>query len=82
MGIVPEAKLSFSDLCSPGGFLAFEHRWSLNEAFDFHMKIGKARIEERTHQLSSMLKIGLKEMKKNQVAHAHGPRPFVWDQLF
>jgi selenocysteine lyase/cysteine desulfurase len=64
MGIVPEAKLSFSDLCSPGGFLAFEHRWSLNEAFDFHMKIGKTRIEERTHQLSSMLKSGLKEMKK------------------
>ncbi len=67
MGIVPEAKLSFSDLCSPGGFLAFEHRWSLNEAFDFHMKIGKARIEERTHQLSSILKEGMKGIKKIKV---------------
>ena len=67
MGVIPEAKLSFSDLCSPGGFLAFEHRWSLNEAFNFHMKIGKARVEERTHQLSSMLKSGLKEMKKVKI---------------
>ena len=64
MGVVPEAKLSFSDLCSPGGFLAFEHRWSLNEAFDLHLKIGKARIEERTHQLSSILKDGMKKIKK------------------
>ncbi|HEY3429138.1 MAG TPA: aminotransferase class V-fold PLP-dependent enzyme [Cyclobacteriaceae bacterium] len=64
MGVIPEGEISFTDLCSPGGFLAFEHRWSLNEAFDFQMKIGKARVEERTHQLSTMLKNGLKEMKK------------------
>jgi selenocysteine lyase/cysteine desulfurase len=64
MGIVPEGKISFSDLCSPGGFLAFEHRWSLNEAFDFHMKIGKARVEERTQQLSSILKEGIKSIKR------------------
>lgn len=64
MGIIPEAEITFTDLCSPGGFLAFEHRWALGEAFDFHMKIGKARIEQRTHQLSSMLKEGLKENRK------------------
>ncbi|MEX2233774.1 MAG: aminotransferase class V-fold PLP-dependent enzyme [Cyclobacteriaceae bacterium] len=64
MGVVPEAHINFTDLCSPGGFFAFEHRWSLNEAFDFHMKIGKAKIEERTHQLSSILKEGLKKNKK------------------
>jgi len=63
MGAIPEAAISFSDLCSPGGFLAYEHRWSLNEAFDFHMKIGKARVEERTHQLSSMLKEGINSIK-------------------
>lgn len=63
MGAMPEAGISFSDLCSPGGFLAYEHRWSLNEAFDFHMKIGKARVEERTHQLSSMLKEGINSIK-------------------
>lgn len=67
MGIVPEAKLSFSDVCSPGGFLAFEHRWSLSVAFDLHLKIGKARIEERTHQLSTMLKEGMKKNSKIKI---------------
>ena len=67
MGVVPEAELSFSDRCSPGGFLAYEHRWSLHEAFNFHLKIGKARVEERTHQLSTMLKNGMKEIKKIKI---------------
>lgn len=62
LGIVPERNLSFSDLCTPGGFHAFEHRWALNEAFDFHMKIGKEKIEKRTHQLSSTLKEGLHDL--------------------
>ncbi len=63
LGIVPEAKINFSDLHSPGGFHSFEHRWALNEAFDFHIKTGTAKIEERTHQLNTLLKDGLKEMK-------------------
>ena len=63
LGQVPEGKINFSDLHTPGGFHSFEHRWALNEAFDFHMKTGKAKIEERTHQLNTMLKEGLKEMK-------------------
>src|SRR5258708_3566768 len=33
------------------------------EAFDFHMRTGKNKIEERTHYLNTMLKEGLKEMK-------------------
>lgn len=60
--MIPEGPLSFSDLCTPGGYHAFDHRWSLNEAFDFHMKIGKKRIQERTRRLSAILKEGLKEM--------------------
>ena len=63
MGAMPEAKINFSDLNSPGGFFSYEHRWSLNEAFDFHMKIGKAKVEERTQQLSTLLKEGLKSIK-------------------
>lgn len=62
LGMVPEGKLNFSDLCTPGGYHAFDHRWALNEAFDFHMKIGKKEIEDRTHQLSLMLKEALNEM--------------------
>jgi selenocysteine lyase/cysteine desulfurase len=62
MGLEPEGEVSFSDLHSPGGFHAYEHRWALNEAFDFHMKIGKDKIESRTHELNQMLKDGLADM--------------------
>ena len=62
LGFIPEAKLNFSDLCTPGGFHSFEYRWALNEAFDFHMKIGKDRVQQRTHQLSTHLKEALIQM--------------------
>src|SRR5688572_16934145 len=58
-----DTKISFPDLCSPGGFHSFEHRWALNTAFDFHTEIGKTRIWERTRELSSRLKTGLSRMK-------------------
>lgn len=63
LGLIPEGPVSFRDLCTPGGFHSFEYRWSLNKAFEFHQQIGKAKVEERTHQLSSMLKEGLRQIK-------------------
>ncbi len=63
LGSIPESQIGFSDLCSPGGFHAFEHRWSLDKAFDFHLKIGKANIEERTRQLNNQLKDALNNIK-------------------
>jgi isopenicillin-N epimerase len=48
---------------TPGGFHSFEHRWSLGEAFRFHLAIGKARIAARIHTLNRQLKEGLAEMK-------------------
>lgn len=50
-------------MMTPGGFHSFEHRWALAEAFDFHLAIGKARIQARTHELNSQLKRGLAEMR-------------------
>jgi isopenicillin-N epimerase len=47
---------------TPGGFKAYEHRWAVAEAFEFHQKIGKSRIAARTHELSSALKQGLGAM--------------------
>jgi isopenicillin-N epimerase len=44
---------------TPGGFHSFEHRWALAEAFAFHRRIGKARVEARIHSLSARLKAGL-----------------------
>jgi selenocysteine lyase/cysteine desulfurase len=37
---------------TPGGFHSFEHRWALAEAFEFHAKLGKARVAARVHELA------------------------------
>jgi len=47
---------------TPGGFKAFEHQWALNEAFRFHLEIGKDRIATRTHELNRQFKEGLAGM--------------------
>lgn len=62
LGVVPKDQITFSHLHSPGGFHAFEHRWSLNEAFALHMKVGKANIAQRSKKLNSLLKEGMKEI--------------------
>lgn len=43
-------------LMTPGGFHSDEHRWALAEAFEFHLAIGKARIQQRIHALNTLLK--------------------------
>lgn len=48
-----------ADTITPGGFKAFEHLWSLPEAFAFMSSIGKAKVAERTHALVDQLKQGL-----------------------
>jgi selenocysteine lyase/cysteine desulfurase len=53
---------------TPGGFHSFEHRWALNEAFDFHSRIGKEQVEKRIHQLNTQLKEGLRKMR-NVILH-------------
>lgn len=63
LGLYPADKLTFGQLCSPGGFHSFEHRYGLIEAFNFQLKIGKTRVSDRTHALSSKLKEGLSNMK-------------------
>lgn len=49
-------------IMTPGGFHSFEHRWALNEAFRFHLAIGKDRIARRIHELNRQLKEGLAAM--------------------
>ncbi len=44
---------------TPGGFKAFEHRWALPEAFDFHDMLGRSRVASRTHELAGALKEAL-----------------------
>lgn len=60
LGLVPQENLTFSDTVSPGGFHSFEHRWALKEAFNFQLAIGKEKVQQRTRQLATMLKEGLR----------------------
>jgi selenocysteine lyase/cysteine desulfurase len=48
---------------NPGGYHSFEHRWALEEAFQFHQRIGRKRIQERIHELSRQLKEGLTSLR-------------------
>jgi selenocysteine lyase/cysteine desulfurase len=48
---------------SPGGFHAFDHRWALPEAFKLHLQLGKAQIQQRIHQLNTLTKQGLQQIK-------------------
>jgi selenocysteine lyase/cysteine desulfurase len=48
---------------TPGGFHSFEHRWALADAFEFHQRLGKARIANRIHALNRQLKEGLASMR-------------------
>jgi selenocysteine lyase/cysteine desulfurase len=50
-------------LYTPGGFHSFEHRWALDAAFDYHLKLGKRRIQDRIHELARHAREGLAKMK-------------------
>ena len=56
---IPKEPLDFYSKITPGGYHTFEYRWALKEAFEFHLEIGKERVQNRTHQLNSLLKHGL-----------------------
>ena len=62
MGVKQVREFGFRDLCTPGGFHSFEHRWALADAFGWQLTIGKARIKERSHALSKQLKEGMKNI--------------------
>lgn len=49
-------------LINQGGFHAFEYEWALPAAFEFHRRIGRARIAERIHALGDQAKEGLAKM--------------------
>ncbi|RLA39380.1 MAG: aminotransferase [Gammaproteobacteria bacterium] len=52
---------SFGAEMTPGGFHSFEHRWALSKAFEFHLQLGKQRVQERIHSLNTYLKHQLAE---------------------
>ena len=61
MGMLPEDTpyVTPGNRFSPGGFHSFEHRWALGEAFQFHLDLGKARVQDRIHTLNTRAKEAL-----------------------
>ena len=49
---------------TPGGFHSFEHRWALDQAFQFHQALGKSRVTRRIQDLNDQLKQGLAAMQR------------------
>jgi isopenicillin-N epimerase len=49
-------------LLTPGGFKAFEHIWSLSDAFVLHDWVGRKQVADRTAELADQLKAGLAAM--------------------
>jgi isopenicillin-N epimerase len=56
---------------SPGGFQAYEHIWALPAAFEFHARIGRARVAARLRELNGRIKDGLAAQGHVEV---HTPR--------
>jgi selenocysteine lyase/cysteine desulfurase len=59
----PKAPTSISWM-SPGGFKAYEHQWAMDEAFEFHQRIGRKRIADRIAALNTQCKEGLAKIPK------------------
>jgi selenocysteine lyase/cysteine desulfurase len=58
---------------TPGGYHSFEQRWSVAEAFRFHLEIGKSAIAQRTQEQATQLKAGLAELADIEVVTPADP---------
>jgi selenocysteine lyase/cysteine desulfurase len=58
----PLGTLAWGPTMTPGGYHSFEQRWALAHAFDFHLRIGRERVQERIRALAEQLKAGLREI--------------------
>ncbi len=59
---------SFAGTMTPGGFHSFENRWALRKAFEFHLLLGKDRVQSRIHYLNQYLKERLDDTKGVELA--------------
>ncbi len=62
LGLLPMGAVPPGMHFTPGGFHSFEHRWSLPKAFELHLALDKARVQERIHALNTRTKAALSEM--------------------
>jgi selenocysteine lyase/cysteine desulfurase len=71
---VTDAPRPFYDAGTPGGYKAFEHRWAVTEAFEFHESIGRDRIAARSRELATQLKDGLSDVPGVRVVTPSDPQ--------
>jgi selenocysteine lyase/cysteine desulfurase len=64
---------NFGTIMSPGGYHAFEHRWALAKAFELHLQLGKADIQQRIHSLNSYCKQRLHELPNIELVTPSSP---------
>ncbi|TVP46171.1 MAG: aminotransferase class V-fold PLP-dependent enzyme [Gemmatimonadales bacterium] len=62
LGYITRDQVPVGDYMTPGGFHAFDHRWALPEAFQLHLQLGKANVQQRIHELNTLTKEGLLEI--------------------
>ncbi len=62
LGLTTQDQVPMGEHMSPGGFHSFEHRWALPAAFELHLQLDKAKVQERIHQLNTQTKTGLAKM--------------------
>tara|TARA_R110002126_G_scaffold178030_4_gene326989 strand:- start:72 stop:1379 length:1308 start_codon:yes stop_codon:yes gene_type:complete len=63
LGSSTQDQVAIGEHMTPGGFHSFEHRWALPEAFKLHLQLGKANVQQRIHQLNTLTKQGLQQIK-------------------
>ncbi|MDP4534719.1 aminotransferase class V-fold PLP-dependent enzyme [Alkalimonas collagenimarina] len=63
LGYMTQDQVPPGEHMTPGGFHAFDHRWALPEAFKLHLQLGKAEVQQRIHQLNTLTKQGLQQIK-------------------
>ena len=59
---------TFAGTMTPGGLYSFENRWALRKAFEFHLLLGKERVQSRIHILNHYLKERLDDIKGIELA--------------
>ena len=62
LGLETQDQVPVGEHMTPGGFHSFEHRWALPAAFELHLQLNKAKVQERIHQLNTQTKEGLAKM--------------------
>lgn len=73
LDLAPPEAVTPGDYMTPGGFHTFEHRWAVDRAFDFHLQIGKRRVQERIHTLNTRAKEALAALPHVRLLTPMGP---------